>query len=155
MKKLLFSLVILLVVVGCSTNTSPDLIKTVCTNDSPYLAYESGQQTYTSNGDKVLSMDVKAVLELGDAETLAVVMDAVDEMMADYEAVEGLNVSVEKRSETSLYDIIEVDFEAADLIELAEMNIVDVNVDAAVKFVSLKKTITSVEAEGFTCVAVK
>lgn len=155
MKKILISLVVLLALVGCSSKPSTDLIKTVCTNDSPYLAYESGQQNYTSKGDKVLSMDVKAVLELGDAETLAVVMDTVDEIMADYEGIEGLSVSVEKRSETSLYDIIEVDFEKADLTELAQMNIVDVEVDAAVKYVSLKKTIATIEAEGFSCATVK
>lgn len=151
MKKLSIILVVLLVLVGCSNKTSNELVKTVCTNDSPYLSYESGQQSYTSKGDKILTMEVKAVLELGDVETVALVMGAVDEVMAEYEAIEGISVAVEKRTETSLYDIIKVDFEVADLSELMELSIVDLDIDTVGKHVSLKKTIANIEAGGFTC----
>lgn len=151
MKKLMLSLVTVLLLSACSSKGIDEITRTVCTNDFPYLVYESGQQIYTSRGDKVLTMEIRAVLELEDAETMAAVMESVEATLPVFNENKGMHASVEKINDTSLYDILIIDFEEADMSKVADMNILEEDSGKKITQVSLKQSIENIEEDGFVC----
>lgn len=150
MKKIISVLFVALALVGCGSKPQEEVV-TVCTNDQPYAVYQSGEQKYTSKGDKVIKLEIKGVLDAGDKETLDTIMDSIDETLADVNELTGVKASAERIDDTKIYDIAEFDLEKADLQELSSLGMIQVDTEEKVFFVSLKQSIANIEALGFSC----
>lgn len=151
MRKIFAALLIGIVITGCSTDKKE--VVTVCTNDSGYSLYESGTQTYTSVGDVVTKMSVKGLVEIGDAELTETIMSEAEEEFKEYNAIPGVYASLEKASETSIYDMLDFDFEVGDINELVSEGLLPLDSSEIVTYISLKQSISNIEAQGFTCKA--
>lgn len=96
-------------------------------------------------------MEIRAVLELEDAETMAAVMESVEATLPVFNENKGMHASVEKINDTSLYDILIIDFEEADMSKVADMNILEEDSGKKITQVSLKQSIENIEEDGFVC----
>ncbi|QIK68773.1 YehR family protein [Erysipelothrix sp. HDW6C] len=152
MKKLIVTLFAVLVLVGCGSKEQKEVV-TVCSSNEPYAVYESGEQTYTSKGDVITKLNIKAVLDAGDKETLDTIMGSVDKNLEEMNKMTGVKLSVERIDDTKIYDIAEFDLEIADLQELSSTGMIQLDGDEKVAFVSLKQSIANIESMGFTCKA--
>ena len=96
-------------------------------------------------------MEIRAVLELEDAETMAAVMESVEATLPVFNENKGMHASVEKINDTSLYDILIIYFEEADMSKVADMNILEADSGKKITQVSLKQSIENIEEDGFVC----
>ncbi|QIK68775.1 DUF1307 domain-containing protein [Erysipelothrix sp. HDW6C] len=181
MKKLLMALLAVLLLVGCSSKekdepkkeevankekenvtkkeepkekeVEPEKLEdiTVCTKDSPYLVYESGEQTFVSEGDVVTMIRIKAILDTGDKATLDAIMEQADVELEKASALKGVTASIERIDDTKIYDIAEMDLEIADLQELSKAGLLQLDTDQKVAYISLTQSIANIKTMGFTC----
>lgn len=152
MKKISIVLLGVLFLVGCGKTSEKKETVTICTTDQPYAMYESGEQTLISKGDRVNKIKVKALMDLEDKDVLDELEDGFDDLVKDLVNSDGVKFSIERVDDTKVYDMSEIDLTLADMEELGELGLLQMDSEAAkVGLVSLKKSITFIENLGFVC----
>lgn len=156
MKKIMLMFASLLMLAGCGNNTSNNEVETVCKNDQPYSGYESGEQTLISKGDRVQVIKVKAIYDFQDKDALDEMEENFEETVVNLMDLEGVKFSMERIDDTRAYDMSEIDLKTADLKELNELGMIQLdNESQTTGYISLKKSISLIEELGFVCETVK
>lgn len=156
MKKIVVLIVTLVALTGCGTNSSSKDRTTVCKNDQPYLMYESGDQTLISKGDRVQAIKTKAILDVKDKDTADEIEENFEELISNLVSSEGVKFSMERIDDTRIYDMSEIDLKLADMEELSDLGLIQMDDEAQkIGYVSLKKSISFLEEMGFVCDSVK
>ena len=149
MKYLTVVLMVLVVLSGCSGNTTRKT--TVCTGNS-----KMDEKILVSEGDKIITetaYDIYTWEQLGLSEKNVNDQETMDQMLASYQALYGISKGLDITYETNQDDktvifTLVLDYSVADLQELKTFGIVN---EMQSDYVSLKATIKNLKADGLTC----
>ena len=141
MKKLLICLCLMIGLVGCSKSETV----TVCSISSTGLVMEN---TIVAQSDKIVK---QTLVNQIDFEMAAMTKEQVEELVQVYVSlynIEGVEYSYEIEG-SILTETIVIDYSKASLEDLQRVELIQ-NIDD-VEYISLEKTIDSLESTGFIC----
>ncbi|AMC92568.1 hypothetical protein AOC36_00725 [Erysipelothrix larvae] len=120
--------------------------------DKQYSAYTTSKQTLESEGDIVKVILFEGIIDYSSKEQLESAIVQIDAAIESVNSLDGVEVSYEKLSDTSIKDKARYDLESASISTLQQLGLLSSD-DAAkeTKLISLKKSVTALESSGFTC----
>lgn len=159
MKKLMFSFLCLLIVVGCGSNAvkeeeNPKDNKkvTTCVIDTPYSNYASAKQVIHSEGDIAKLIAFEGKLIVASKEQIDAIIPQLDTALEAVNTLEGVSASYERLDDTTLLDKAEYDLEKASVATLQQIGLfASTDEGKNATFISVDMTVSNLEANGFKC----
>lgn len=130
---------------------SEKTITTVCSIDTPFQDYSTIKQTYISKYDIVKKITFEGMIEFSSKEERDKAMQEFNANIEAANSFEGITPHFEEVGDTKIKDIAEYDLMKTSIQTLRQLGLLNAKDTDKVAFVSLQKTVSAFEAQGFTC----